>query len=89
MLFLQTLETHFPTMLGMQRSNRGYAVIPYLTPQTFPFAPTTYKLEASEQALVRQETKTRKPSPQRRRSRNPDSVAATLELLIVLIMWFV
>lgn len=68
-------------------------MIPYLSPQTFPqtfpFAPAAYKPEASEQALVHQETKSRKPSPQRRRSRYPDSLAATLELLIVLIMWFV
>jgi len=88
-LFLQTPETHSQPCWECNAATGGYAVIPYLSPQTFPFAQATYTLEASEQALVHLEPKSRKPSPQRRRSSYPDSVAATLELLILRIMWFV
>jgi len=65
-------------------------MIPYLGPHTFPFAQARYEPEASEsQAPVHPETKIRKPVSPPRESHVSGSLAATLELLILRIMWFV
>jgi hypothetical protein len=65
-------------------------VIPYPCPETFPFAQAAYELAAGKsQVPAQSETKNRRPTLPPLKLHDSGLAAATLELLILRLMWFV